>query len=797
MRPFAARPARYRVVFAWVLLAVQAVAGQPGEEYARDLADRPISTIRVEGLQRVDEQLVRNQLRSAVGDPYDPPTVKDDVARLYRLGEFRSVTAEAELQTDGSVILSYRVVEAAIIAEVQVVGNKVISDQELLAATRLVRGVPRDDFLIENAERAIEDLYHERGHYLTTVEVDESELEETGILFFRVIEGPRVKVRAIEFDGNSAFSDKQLHAEISTRTAMPLVRRGELDEERLIDDVAALDRYYKARGYLDVRVDRTIELSPDNTEVKVTFLIVEGRQYTLRSIQIEPDPLKVFAREQIAAMLEIRPGDVYSREKIRASLQVVREAYMLMGYLDLQDASAIRATELRGGDEPEVDLLLEIDEGNPYKVGPVEITGNFLTQDKVIRRHVRLQPGRPFDARQIQRSANRIRATRLFNAVNITVQNPDPEHPEYRDVLVEVKEANTGSVNFGIAAGSDTGLFGEFSLIQRNFDVTDLPESPRELVSGRAFRGAGQRFSMTLRPGDELFQYAVSLTEPNIFDTDNSLRVTGSFRDREFRSSGRRLYDEERLTLTTSLGRKLGDVWDFALNSRFENVELDNISLTAPRDIFEAAGPDNVTSVGVGLTRSTVRTITRPGEGSRFELSLSQVGALGGDYDYTMASTEYTVFLTVDRDFLGRKSILRLNSRMGYIFGGDAPVYDRFYLGGRSFRGFDFREVSPKGISLLGTQTDDPVGGDWLFFAGAQYEFPLIQEALTGVFFLDSGTVVDDPGFDDYRVSIGAGIRIYIPQFGPVPIAFDFGVPIQKEDSDDTQVLSFSAELPF
>ena len=132
-----------------------------------------------------------------------------------------------------------------------------------------------------------------------------------------------------------------------------------------------------------------------------------------------------------------------------------------------------------------------------------------------------------------------------------------------------------------------------------------------------------------------------------------------------------------------------------------------------------------------------------------------------------------------------------------YIFGGDAPVYNRFYLGGRSFRGFDFREVSPKGISLFGTQTDDPVGGDWLFFAGAQYEFPLIQEMLTGVVFLDTGTVINDPGFDDYRASVGAGIRIYIPQFGPVPLAFDFGFPIQKEDSDDTQVFSFSAELPF
>jgi outer membrane protein insertion porin family len=103
--------------------------------------------------------------------------------------------------------------------------------------------------------------------------------------------------------------------------------------------------------------------------------------------------------------------------------------------------------------------------------------------------------------------------------------------------------------------------------------------------------------------------------------------------------------------------------------------------------------------------------------------------------------------------------------------------------------------VSPKGITLAGTPSDDPIGGDWLFFAGAQYEFPLFQKTISGVVFLDTGTVVDDVGFDDYRVSIG--IRLYIPQLGPAPIAFDLATPIRKEDTDETQAFSFTAELPF
>ncbi|MHC4711315.1 MAG: BamA/OMP85 family outer membrane protein, partial [Planctomycetota bacterium] len=543
------RRAPIRAILAWLLLLAGTVGGQPVNEGEPDLVDRPISEIRVEGLKRVPEQLIRNQLRSAVGDPYNPQIVKGDVALLYRLGEFESIDAVVEPLDDGSVLLVYRLAEAAIIAEVQVVGNTVISDQDLLAAARVTRGLPRDDFRIDKAKRAIEALYRERGHYLTTVTVDESELDETGVLLFRVIEGPRVRVKAIEFDGNQAFT--------------------------LAEDVNTLVRYYEDRGYLDVRVDRVVELSPDNTEVKVTFLIVEGRLFTLRAIRTEPQQLRVFAPKQIEHLLEIRTGDVFSRKKIDASQRALRDAYGLMGYLDVR----VDTQQLRSGDEPQVDLLLRIDEGTQYKVGVVHITGNFLTLDRVVRRHLRnLRPGRPYDAREIERASQRIRATRLFTDVHITVQDPDPANPDFRDVLVEVRESNTGSVNFGIAAGSDTGIFGEFSLNQRNFDITDLPESPGELISGRAFRGGGQRFNMTLRPGNELFQYIVSWTEPNFFDTDNSLRVSMLYAERQFRSGGSRLYDETRLSLPITVGRKLGEIWNMSVTGKFERVELDDIA---------------------------------------------------------------------------------------------------------------------------------------------------------------------------------------------------------------------------
>jgi len=765
--------------------------GQPiGQD--EELLDRPVSDVQFEGLSRVPLQKVLNNVRTAVGEPFDAATVRADVALLERLGEFKNVDAEAELQADGSVVVRFRFVEQTLINEVQVVGNRLISDQDLLAVARQVRLGPRDDFRIEEAKRSMAELYRKRGHYLTTVSVDERELERSGILIFRIIEGPRVRIRAVEFAGNKSFSDEQLSPHINTRSYIFIFRKGELDEARLTDDVAALDKFYKDHGYLDVRVDRQIELSPDNSEAKVTFLVDEGPRYTLRSAKAESADgreLKIFSPEQLRGLVELRPGDVFSDDLLRKSLQAVRDAYSVMGYIDV----SITHYVLRSGVGPTVDLVVEINEGERYRVGEVMIKGNFITRDKVIRRELRMSPGRLFDGTEIDKAKERLRSTQLFGETKITVQDPRDDMPEFRDVLVEIKEKQTGSINFGVAVGSDSGLFGEISLKQDNFDVTDMPDSFAELINGHAFRGAGQKFNMVVRPGTELFQYSISLAEPHLFDTAYSGRVGAVFQERAYDQ-----YEERRYGANLGIGRKLGDVWQLNLTTRIENVRLDDIEDDAPTEIFADQGPDTLTVLGLQLVRTTIGTIKRPGRGSRLELSFEQFGPFGGDFDFSSVSADYTVFVTLNEDFLGRPSILRLNSRVAYIFGGRAPTYERFYLGGRSLRGFDYRTVAPKGIrNDNGEPSDEAVGGDWLFFAGAQYEFPILQEAFTGVVFLDSGTVTEDPGFDEYRASIGAGIRLYIDQFGPVPVAFDFAFPFLKEDGDDEQVFSFAAEFPF
>lgn len=789
------------LVVAVLLLACPPVLAQSIDDAT--LTDRPVSKIIFVGLDRVTEQEVRNNIRMASGQPFDAKAVKDDVANLYRLGHFDVVRADAELQPDGTVHLTYRMDEQPLVSDIQVIGNTILSDQELRKEIGLYAGGPRDDFLLERAVTKIKELYRGRGHYLAEVTVDESELKDNGILIFRIIEGPRTRVRSIEFTGNLAFPAKRLQEEIETKEWVFLFGKGDLDEDRLVSDVAALDRFYKGQGYVDVRVDRRVDVAPDGNEAKVVFAVEEGRQYRLRDVTIlnlGEEKVPALTSEQALGLLRIRPGDAFLETLVKGSVEAVKGAYQVMGHADV----VVQSEWVRTGESPEVDLVLKVREGSETIAGIVRIQGNSLTKDNVIRRDVMIDPGRPLDARQVDEATKRIERTRLFGDVRVTLQQPDPQDQGVRDVLVEVKEQNTGSLNFGVGASTDTGLFGQISLTQRNFDLFDTPRTLDEFFAQRAFRGAGQTFNASISPGVEVSNYTIGISDPRLLDSEWGGGINAFYRTRVYED-----WTEERWGPNVQLSRRLGDLWTFTSRLNWNRVELTDFDSSTPTIVYEEQGPYDLDSLTFSFTRTNTDNVNRPSRGTRIEGSVQQYGVLGGEYMYTAINGEWTGFFTLAEDLIGRKSVLKTTVQSGYIFDDEAPLTERFYLGGRTFRGFEFRTISPKSassgppgfetptVNADGQADGDPIGGTFKFFAGTQYEMPLIDEFVNWVAFCDSGTVIDQVALSEYRVSVGIGLRLYLPQFGPVPLAFDFAQPIVKEDTDQTQVFSFSADLPF
>ncbi len=810
--PFQGRPIR-RVVLR------RPVSPPPGAP-----ADAPTH----EPLDPALEQLARNQLRLLPGSPFDAEVLRGDLSRLNRLARFRAIDITGELLADGSMDLIYTLTPQPVITAVQTVGNRRFSDQEILADLDVLVGTPVDRFQLDRAVRFIEDKYRARGYFMVQVEVDEKELEATGAVIFRVREGEKVKVTDVRFEGNQSYSSSELRGAVRTRTAW-LLGKGLLDEDRLDSDVAALIDYYRDRGHLSVRADRVVRLSRDGREASVTFVIDEGPVFLLRRVDVFYEDLVsgVFASEreareaagegehvlaigprefavyrmgrftpeQIAGLMSLKPGDVYSVARVDRSVEAVREAFARLGYADLR----IERRERRDPAAPEVDVLLVIRQGRAFRTGMVEIQGNEITKDGVIRGELEVRPERPVDAGAIRRSERNLRDLRLFDTrpegVKITVQPERPEYPGYRDVLVEVKETNTGEFAIGGAVGSDSGVTGRIALTQRNFDVADWPDSFSDFFSGRAFRGAGQTFSLEALPGSEIQTYSVSLADPTLLDSDYTGSATLFFRDRIFRR-----YDEQRYGARITVGRRLGRRWALSMPVRVESIDLTDVDPDAPTDVFAVADRNVLTSIALMLSRAGVDDRILPTTGTSVRLSVEQAGVLGGDFDFTTLSGEANLFVPVAEDFLGRRTVLTLSNRVAYSPQGrdEVPIYERFYLGGSSMRGFAFRSIAPIGIrNDTGGIANTTVGGTWLFYAGAELRRPLYADMLYGVLFLDTGTVLFEPGFEDYRVSAGFGFRIRIPGLSPIPIALDFGFPLVREDTDRRRLFTFSIDLPF
>jgi outer membrane protein insertion porin family len=751
---------------------------------------RPIEAVRVEGLQQVPQDLVRNQIRTQAGNPYDPGLVEDDITRITHLGRFAGVRAEVSARDDGAVVVTFIVNEQPLLDEVRIEGNKALDDKELLKKIVLAAGDPRDPFLINQGKQRIIDAYTAKGYFVADVQVDQQALDDKQVLIYRVREGPRVTIRDIRFQGNTVFDDDALDGQIKSDEYFIFLKDGVLSREQLELDAATIRQFYRDRGYLDAKVGRQIDLSPDQEDATVTFMVDEGPQYTVGQVEVEGEAEDLFPAEQVRMHMTMTPGDFYSQKKLKASRQALRNLYGELGYIEAN----VRIEQLFHDEAPKVDLLVRVETGQPYTVGQVTVRGNSTTKQRVILRQVRgMDPGEPYDHGGVEETRRRLNRSRLFSEANVTILGEKED--AVRDALIEVQEQQTGRLSFGAGVSSDAGLIGAINLSQANFDIADPPESFGELLTGEAFRGGGQQFNLSLQPGSERSRYSVGWREPYLFESDYSLDTSAFFFNRD-----RDEYDEQRAGGTWAFGQRFGDVWQGSIDFRATDVEIADIDRDAPVDVFDVEGGSLVTATGLTMQRDTTDEGIFPSEGSRIRFGVERVGTLGGDFDFTKLDARIHKFWTIDEDFLGRKTVFSFRGDVGFIpEENEAPVFERYYAGGHSsFRGFQFRGIGPRGIrNDTGGLSDEAIGGRFKLLAGFEYEFPLFDEWVRGVVFTDQGTIAEDPTLSDWRVSVGSGVRVKVPFLGRAPLALDFAWPIQKESTDETRIFSFNLDVPF
>lgn len=372
------------------------------------------------------------------------------------------------------------------------------------------------------------------------------------------------------------------------------------------------------------------------------------------------------------------------------------------------------------------------------------------------------------------------------NELNPLVQ-PDerggnvPFPANYADLDVYVTETQTGRINFGGAYNSDNGIVGQFTIDEKNFDITRWPRSFREIVDGTAWRGAGQAFRLELVPGNNLERYLVSFSEPYMLGTDYSFSVSGYLFSRQYFD-----WDERRLGGRIAIGRRLTPDLSISSGIRMESVTVDNPRLTTSPELNASLGSSNLFLANVGLIRDTRDSPFQATEGSYTALTFSQAF---GDYSYSRGDIDIRRYkLMYERpDGSGRHTV-SFGSKLGFS-GASTPIFENYFAGGFStMRGFDFRGASP-------VQNGVRVGGEFQWLNTLEYMFPLTaDDMIKAVLFCDFGTVEEkiEINADNFRVAPGFGFRVQMPAAGiGAPLAFDFAFPVASANGDQEKVFSF------
>jgi len=770
--------AAYLALGFFVFQVVSVANAQPP---ASNPAKIMIADVIVQGNRVIATQGITSQLTTKPGKEYQPAVIQEDVRKLMASKQFAHIDPRVENLPDGRVNIFFLVKEyPSVVQKVTYLGAKHLNEEELNQLTLVAKGKPLSPITNKLGCQAIVRRYNEQGRPFASCDLLKGGEPGDTEVVFNITEGPLVKVRSIQFKGQQFVSGPVLGTHIQSSKKILGVFGGTYNAALADADVMKLEEYYKGHGFLDVHVSRELTWTQDGKEVDLVFHIKEGVRY-----QVQGPPqvvgIKSMPAEQLEQLSKIKGGEYFSENKINEDKRAMED---YVGYMGRE--MRLSPVPVFSPDTPGLcRLQYEVFERPPARVGQVFVVGNERTKQNVILRQVPLYPGQVLTYPDLRLAEKNLARLNIFETSpdgavkpSVTVLDPDVES-EFKDLLVTVQEASTGSLLFGVGVNSDAGLNGSIVLNERNFDITRMPTSLDDLLSGNAFRGAGQEFRLEAVPGTQLQRYTASFREPFLFDSLFSFGASGYYFTRRYDE-----YDETRAGGRFTLGRKLNQYWNANASLRIEDVGVYRVPAGAPVDYTSVEGQNFLLGLRANVTRDSRDSYLRATEGSIIDLSFEQ---LMGEFSSPLVSLELNKYITVYQraDGSGRH-VLALKSQFSYA-GDNTPVYERYFAGGfRSMRGFQFRGVGPNVNGFM-------VGGDFMFLNGLEYQVPLrANDQIFAVGFLDTGTVESSiDKITNYRVSAGVGLRFVVPMLGPVPIALDFGFPIVKAPTDREQLFSF------
>lgn len=729
-----------------------------------------VSDIQVEGLQKISPGTVFNYLPIKVGDQVDDEIAKESIRALFKTGFFRDV----ELEQQGSVLI-VKVQERPSIASIEFVGNREIKDEDItkaIATLGLVEGRVFDQKVLDQVIQELEKQYFAVGKYGAEVTDIITELERNRVAIrLEFKEGKTAKIQQINIVGNENFDEDELRDEFSLTTSAVFTfftRKDRYSRQQLQADLESLRSFYQDQGYLDFKIESTqVSISPDKTDIFVTINISEGDQYTVTDYSIEGKLILPDALLYGAVLIE--QDGVYSRRDVVRSEKAISDLLADEGYAFAQ----VNAVPEVDTENRSVSFTIFIDPGRRVYVRRINISGNYVTRDEVIRRELRQLEGGWYSAKLVQRSRVRLERLGFFEEIKVDTP-PVAGSPDQVDVNISVKERSTGSLLFGVgwsdadgilfqAAITQKNLFGtgrELNLTFDNSSVTDIIRlsyvNPYHTIDG-------------ISRGFNIFRRTVDATEADTADY---------------------------ITETTGGGVvyrfPLSEFDSFSLGGNLERVDLEATSGTPPgiREFIEQNPSNDLITVLGFLSRDKRDSTLFPTAGN-----LNRI-----NYEITVPPSDLEFYKLNVRSVwywpLSANLTYKIGGELGYGDGyGDTatlPFFRNFFAGGAtSVRGYQARSLGPKSLG----DDPQPIGGNRRVLVNTEMLFPL--PGTTGVdkrfvVFVDGGQVYG-PGQDidlgELRFSAGIGFNWYSP-VGPLSISI--AEPLNDKPGDDLERIQFS-----
>lgn len=738
--------------------------------FARAIEPFIVEDIEVKGLQRVSAGTVYNYLPIKVGDPVDDEIAREAIKVLFGTGLFEDVA----LRSEGSTLI-VTVVESPTIANVELLGLDELDEdatREQLRNLDLGKGRVFNPSILDKVIQELKNQYFTIGKYAAEIESEVEPLDNNRVnITIKVREGETAKIKRINLVGNEAFSEEELKDEFKLSTKRRLLFFSPNDEysrQQLQADLETLRSFYQDKGYLNFEIESTqVTISPDKEDIFVTVNIEEGEQYTVSDFAVKGR--LIVPEEELVELVTIAPGEVYSQRDVSESRNAIEARLGDDGYA-FANVNAIPTLDEANNT---VSLDLVVDPGRRVYVRRINITGNRITRDEVIRREMRQLEGAWYSTQKVQRSRTRLDRTGHFSQVSIDTETV-PDSPDQVDVNVNVTERSTGSVLIGIGYSDADGILLQGQLTQSNLFGT-----------GRELSLIADNSSVTER---------IQLRYLNPYWTINGISrgFTVFRREIDAAEADTAAYVTDTLGAGMDFGFPLSEFTNINVGLQAERVDLKATLDTPPEflEIIEDSPQNDILKLTGNFSHDTRDSRLFPSRGNLQRLSW-EVSSPPSDLEYyklTARNDSYFPFA----EFLIGKASAEIGYGDGYGSEDQLPFFENFFAGGaNTVRGYDARSLGPRDSG----DTPEALGGDRRILGNLELMVPLPGDAGQDKrisLFVDGGQVYG-PGQDLDLGEIRYSAGIAFSWFSPLgPLAFSLAEPLNNEPGDDIQRVQFT-----